>query len=135
MLLFLLMRIEGLYRKIAVVLLLAAFTTITFNQSFITLDYFLQRDFIANTLCINKAKPQMHCNGKCQLMKKLQQEQKKDQENPLRKTDTKKQVFYFSSSIPGCSLKGNNLMKSYPLLSVKKAIDITCLLLRPPDCS
>lgn len=126
------MRMEGFYRKIVVVLLLAAFTTITFNQSFITLDYFLQRDYIAKNLCNNKAKPQMHCNGKCQLMKKLQQEQKKDQENPIRKTDTKKQVFYSCSSIPGYTLKESTLAKSYPFLSVKKVIDRAFSLLRPP---
>ena len=125
------MHIEGLYRKVVVVLLLAAFTIITFSQSFITLDYFLQKDFIANNLCINKAKPQMHCNGKCQLMKKLKQEQKKDQENPIRKTDTKKQVFYSSSFIP--DLKDNSLRKSYPFLIVKKTIDRNCTLLRPPN--
>jgi len=31
----------------------------------------------------------MKCNGKCQVMKKLQQEEKKDQENPERKPDYK----------------------------------------------
>ena len=75
----------------------------------------------------------MHCNGKCQLMKKLQQEQKKDQENPIRKTDTKKQVFYSSSFVPDPDLKGSSLRKSYPFLLVKKTIDRNCTLLRPPN--
>lgn len=35
------------------------------------LDYIVNYDYIANELCVNKAKPQMHCNGKCHLMKEL----------------------------------------------------------------
>ena len=28
-------------------------------------------DYISTVLCINKDKPELHCNGKCQLMKEL----------------------------------------------------------------
>lgn len=35
------------------------------------LDYIINYDYIAKELCENKAKPQMHCNGKCHLMKEL----------------------------------------------------------------
>lgn len=45
--------------------------------------------YYANTkayaeFCINKAKPGLHCNGKCQLAKKIQQEEKKEQNNLLK---------------------------------------------------
>jgi len=35
------------------------------------LEYIVNYDYIAKELCENKAKPQMHCNGKCHLMKEL----------------------------------------------------------------
>ena len=35
------------------------------------LDYIINYDYIANELCVNKEKPQMHCNGKCHLMQEL----------------------------------------------------------------
>ncbi|GLB52628.1 hypothetical protein NBRC110019_16680 [Neptunitalea chrysea] len=35
------------------------------------LDYVVNYDYIANELCINKEKPQMHCNGMCYLKKEL----------------------------------------------------------------
>jgi hypothetical protein len=47
-----------------------------FNKWLIVFDYRLNKDFIAKNLCENKAKPKMHCNGKCQLMKKLAAEEK-----------------------------------------------------------
>lgn len=34
-------------------------------------DYIVNYDYIAKELCINKAKPELKCNGKCHLMKEL----------------------------------------------------------------
>jgi hypothetical protein len=34
-------------------------------------EYVVNYDYISQVLCENKAKPQMHCNGKCHLMKEL----------------------------------------------------------------
>lgn len=34
-------------------------------------EYVINYDYITKTLCENKAKPQMACNGKCHLMKEL----------------------------------------------------------------
>ena len=51
----------------------------SFNQGFCYLDYILRRaDY--EKQCINKALPQMHCNGKCQLMKKIMEQEKKEQQ-------------------------------------------------------
>lgn len=35
------------------------------------IDYAVNYEYISTVLCENKAKPQMHCNGKCHLMKEL----------------------------------------------------------------
>jgi hypothetical protein len=61
----------------------------SFNKLFIVLDLRLNRSYIAQNLCVNRDKPQMHCNGKCHMMKVMKQEQKKDQDNPERKAENK----------------------------------------------
>jgi hypothetical protein len=38
---------------------------------FPVIEYVVNYDYITKTLCVNKAKPQMQCNGKCHLMKEL----------------------------------------------------------------
>ena len=38
--------------------------------------YELNQDYIAEFLCINKDKPEMHCNGKCYLKKEIKKQQK-----------------------------------------------------------
>lgn len=57
----------------------------TFNKGLIIADFLANRKYISENLCINKNKPQMHCCGKCQLSKKMNQENKKDSNFPERK--------------------------------------------------
>lgn len=38
---------------------------------FPVVDYVVNYEYIATELCVNKDKPEMQCNGKCQLMKEL----------------------------------------------------------------
>lgn len=49
-----------------------------FNSLFIYAGYELNKAYIASTLCENKAKPQMHCKGKCYLSNKIKQEEQKE---------------------------------------------------------
>ena len=51
-------------------------------------EYVINYEYIATVLCINKDKPEMHCNGKCHLM----QEMAKTSEKELPLTPTKKHV-------------------------------------------
>lgn len=44
-------------------------------------DYIINYDYITKVLCENKAKPEMKCNGKCQLMKNLAKAA--DEEKPI----------------------------------------------------
>lgn len=41
-------------------------------------EYAINYDYIAKVLCINKDKAEMHCNGKCYVMKQLKKQQEND---------------------------------------------------------
>ena len=47
-------------------------------------EYVLNQDYIAEFLCINKEKPELQCNGKCHLVKQLEEQQKSNPMTPLR---------------------------------------------------
>ena len=47
-----------------------------FSSTFVYLNYQLNKEYISKTLCVNKDKPQMHCNGKCHLKKQLDKEER-----------------------------------------------------------
>ena len=49
------------------------------SRAWILAGYELNQPEIARLLCVNKAKPQMNCQGKCFLKKQLQKAQETDQ--------------------------------------------------------
>jgi len=98
-------------------------------------------DYYTNTSkysknCENKAKPKMHCNGKCQMMKKLQHEEKKDQENPERKSENKNESVLstksFFATIPTQYLIDSKSKKISPS-SDGKSIDRCFDIFHPPQ--
>lgn len=71
--------------KLKILSTIFLFTTIliqTFSSYIIQADFYMNQSYIAKTLCVNKDKPMMHCNGKCYLAKKLNQQ---DQQAPAAK--------------------------------------------------
>ncbi|GGN07204.1 hypothetical protein GCM10010967_48340 [Dyadobacter beijingensis] len=70
-----------------VILYIWLITTIlpTFSQWGTIAYYKVNKEYITRVLCQNRDKPQLHCNGKCYLAKKLkEQQQKQDQQTSDR---------------------------------------------------
>lgn len=44
-------------------------------------NYVINQDYIAEYLCINKDKPEMHCDGKCYLMQMLEEQSNEKKQN------------------------------------------------------
>jgi hypothetical protein len=75
-------------KYIAATILLLLMLTQTFSKWMFVLEYELNQKFIADKLCVNKAKPSLHCNGKCYLAKKMitdEQPQPGSQKTPVFK--------------------------------------------------
>ena len=86
-----------LYRNILVIILLVAIGLQSFSKAIYIADYYVNNaTYLKN--CENKAKPKLQCNGKCQVKKKMQEEEKKDQENPDRKLENKSEIIISSKS-------------------------------------
>jgi len=122
----------NMFRKITATILLMAFVCQTFASPFIILDYFVNTAAYTRN-CINKAKPKLQCNGKCQMMKKIQGKEKKEQQNPERKADLKEQVLssrsFFCTIQPICIIphKAKAFDGIYPLT------DISYTFFHPPQ--
>ena len=92
--------------RISTIILLLAFLGQTFSQGVYYLGYMVdKREYEKN--CVNKARPMLHCNGKCQLMKKMMEAEKKNQQAPelkLVKSDgfTTQSSFYMA--VPAVAL-------------------------------
>lgn len=86
--------------KIASVILLLAFVGQTFSQGVYYLNYIIDKaEYLAK--CENKNRPKLQCNGKCLLMKRIQEQEKKEQEQaPQMKLANKAEVISSKSFFP-----------------------------------
>lgn len=67
-----------LKRFIAFLLILTLISA-HFSKLYVFAGFELNRNYIAEKLCINKNRPELNCHGKCFLMKKLAEAEKKQQ--------------------------------------------------------
>jgi len=58
----------------------------TFSREVLVVDFTLNRATITARFCVNKARPQLHCDGQCYFAKKLKQQQERESKapNPLK---------------------------------------------------
>ena len=78
-----------LVRRTAAFFLLLSFLAQTFSKYILIADYCTDTAAFTEK-CINKDKPWMHCNGKCQLCKKMEQQDNPDKQTPERKSGNDK---------------------------------------------
>lgn len=69
-------------KKAGAILLLTIVLLQCNMKSAIYAYYRVNKEFIAASLCENKAKPSLHCEGKCYLSKKIQAEEKRERSIP-----------------------------------------------------
>jgi len=69
-------------RTLCTYILLLALTLQSFYRSIMAVEYQIHLpDYIA--MCINKDKPQLHCDGQCVLMKKIREKEKEETKKNL----------------------------------------------------
>ncbi len=71
-------------KQLTAMIILVALMAQTFNRAAVVASYYTNTAAYAKN-CVNKTRPQLHCNGKCQMMKQLKEEEKKEQQNNERK--------------------------------------------------
>lgn len=79
----------------------------TFSKWVVVMEYTMNREFIVKNLCVNKSKPKLHCKGKCQMMKRLVDEEKQNSSNNTNNSSKVKvpdQVFSDEMNKPGLPL-------------------------------
>lgn len=119
-------------RFFVVPILMIAMLAQTFSQGFYYLDYVINKASFEEN-CVNKAKTWLNCNGQCQLMKKIIESEKKQQNAPEMKLAAKAEVlssksFYTNSLIINYTL-GNN----HPICSDSGApVDQPSFFFHPP---
>lgn len=99
----------------------------------VMLEFYLNQSYIAKNLCENRASPQLNCNGNCVLSKKLAEEQKKQQEVPAKKTESK-EIIYLSFKTDNALSNAYTLLDNtfiFPI-SIGYPVDQSAAIFHPP---
>lgn len=59
------------FNHITACILLSVFVLQIFSKGWVYISFLANKDYIAKNICENRAKPKLHCNGKCYLYKEL----------------------------------------------------------------
>ncbi len=70
---------------IIALIVISAFVMQALGKFIIYTDYIINKEYIANNLCVNKSKPILKCNGKCHLAKQLKKQDQKENKSSSSK--------------------------------------------------
>jgi hypothetical protein len=116
-----------------VILLLAALMAQTFSRSIAMADYMVNLDAYKKA-CINKAKPKLQCNGKCQMLKKVKkQEGDSEASAPILKLYHLEVVLSSKSFFPSISVVSTNNSSSYFTYTDDYSSDYLGAIFHPPS--
>ena len=122
-----------MWKKLIAAIFIIAFLIQTFSEAVIIIDFYANQKYIAQNLCVNKDKPMMHCCGKCQLRKRLQQQQNSDKQSPEQRSSNKNEVLSSRSFFATAPLiKRQELCINYTDLSFAKEIKMPRSFFHPP---
>ena len=118
-------------KPVSAILLIVAFFAQCFDQSFIVIRFYANQAYYAK-VCENKARPTLHCNGKCQLAKKLRQAEKKDQQNPGPRLNNNNTDVIFLSGTRYNFCSWSVFTNCFPGFEDKTTIDFSLSIFHPP---
>ncbi|REA60199.1 hypothetical protein DSL64_15735 [Dyadobacter luteus] len=78
----------------------------------VCLDYEVRKEYIAKSLCVNRDKPKLKCNGKCYLAKKLAEAS--EQQERQAEHDYIASLIYQVMSSSNSYLFDSNLLTPFP---------------------
>lgn len=124
----------SLYRNLCVIIFIFTLFFHSFQSLWLLGKYYLDTQEFA-ALCINKDKPSMHCNGKCQLYKQLNQTKSKEKKAPKPKENSLVEINLFVDTFSYYNL-AKILFKNekFPSLTIQKTRDFHASIFRPPSC-
>ena len=118
-----------------VILLFAALMAQCLTRSILMVDYLVNIEAYKQS-CINKAKPKLQCNGKCQMLKKMKkQDSQSDSNGAIPKFNQSDFLLSSKSYFPSIELKSRVHSNVYPTIEVSFISDFISSIFHPPGCN
>jgi hypothetical protein len=103
-----------------------------FSKMIVVAEFYANRDYIARNLCINRLNTAVHCEGRCQLDKRILQDERSNGDKEVRQ-DSRNEVlssksFYPSLVVPAAVFVG----REYPIFAGSQPVDRPLSIFHPP---
>ena len=96
-------------------------------------EYVINKDYIAEYLCVNKDKPMLNCNGKCYLAKMLKEKQDDKKQN-LPSINLKEYPIGFVDILFFDFVECTSEKNKIPEFTPSKPREFTNTIFHPPNC-
>jgi len=107
----------------------------SFASWIIIAEYAINKDYITRNLCVNKERPKLHCNGKCQLAKKLASEENQNSSDSSNHAKISVDLICFQQAFPvNIISQETNLDESFASYKHSLGILLSTAVFHPP-CS
>lgn len=103
-------------------------------KTFLVIDYRVNKAYVAANLCVNKATPQMQCEGKCHLKKQITQSEEAESKtipSSLKEKEVSFHQSWFELRLPQISV----LIESnqYHLPAEEAIVSVSSSIFQPPQ--
>jgi len=107
----------------------------SFASWVIIAEYAINKDYITRNLCVNKERPKLHCNGKCQLAKKLAAEENQNSSDSFNHAKISVDLICFQQAFPANIIsQEKNLDESFASYKHSLGVLLPTAVFHPP-CS
>jgi hypothetical protein len=86
-------------RRIITFILIYSTLAASCSRAVIFAGFQFNRAYIAKTLCINRNKPWMHCNGRCYFMRKIQQADENEKKQTAKENIYRLEISFFQKPL------------------------------------
>jgi hypothetical protein len=115
-----------------VMMVLFAMMLQCFSKMIVVAEFYANRDYIARNLCVNRFNTAVHCAGRCQLDKRILQEEKSSGDKELRQESRNEVLssksFFASAAAPVPVI----VDRVYPIAQVSHPVDRPLSIFHPP---
>ena len=86
-------------KRCVAILLLIALTVSGLQRFVIYAGFKINQRYIAKTLCVNRSRPWMHCNGRCYFMRKLKAAEENEKKQTEKDNLNRFEISFFQSAV------------------------------------
>lgn len=122
-------------KRLLAIGLIVAMISVNFSRFVAYASFQVNKDYIAKVLCENKSRPEMHCNGKCYLMKKLKQAEENEKKQSVKDNFGQLDTSFFQQSSEHTLVQLiliSVVQNNFPIYSYKYCNHYIKVIFRPP---